>query len=95
MRTLRVVAAHGEPSGAVVGTAVPIEGTAAGEAFRAGETQTVDDAAKDPRVFQPAIEALQAEAVVYVPLQGADEVLGVLSVDNARAGGRSTSSTST
>lgn len=83
---LRVVAAHGDSSGAVVGAVVPIAETAAGEAFRSGTTQTVDDAAKDPRVFQPAIEALHAGAVVYVPLQGTDEVLGVLSIDNTRGG---------
>ncbi len=84
--TLRVVAAHGERSATVVGMAVPIAETAAGEAFLSGETQTVVDAANDPRVFQPAIEALQAGSVVYVPLQGAGEILGVLSVDTVRDG---------
>ncbi len=70
----------------MIGSTIPISGTAAGEAFVTGDTQTVDDATRDPRVFRPAIEALGAGAVVYVPLQGGDGVLGVLSVDNARGG---------
>ena len=79
-------AAFGMRSGEVVGLRIPIDGTAAGDAFRTGETLVVEDATSDPRVFLPAIEALRPGPVVYAPLVAADETLGVLSVDNAKGG---------
>ncbi len=85
-RLLEIVAAHGEHTEEIVGISVPVEGTAAGQAYLEGVTHIVEDATQDPRVFLPAIAALQPGAVVYVPLRGADRVLGVLSVDNTKGG---------
>jgi signal transduction histidine kinase len=85
-RLLEIVAAHGEHADEIVGLSVPVEGTAAGQAYLEGVTQTVEDATQDPRVFLPAIAALQPGAVVYVPLRGADRILGVVSVDNTKGG---------
>ena len=85
-RLLEIVAAHGEHTEEIVGLSVPVEGTAAGQAYVEGATHIVADASQDPRVFLPAIEVLQPGAVVYVPLRGSDRVLGVLSVDNAKGG---------
>ena len=83
---LTVAAAYGMRSGEVVGLRIPIDGTAAGDAYRTGETLVVEDATSDPRVFLPAIEPLRPGPVVYAPLVAADETLGVLSVDNAKGG---------
>ncbi len=82
--SLTIVATHGGHAAETIGMQVPVVGTAAGDALLTGETQLVEDAEGDPRVFQPAIEALHAGAVVYVPLRGADEVFGVLAVDNPK-----------
>ncbi len=87
-RLLEIVAADGEHTEEIAGLSVPVEGTAAGEAFLGGTIRMIEDASQDPGVFLPAIEALKPGAVAYVPLQGADRVLGVVSVDNAK-GGRS------
>ena len=83
---LTVAAAYGMRSGEVVGLRIPIDGTAAGDAYRTGETLVVEDATSDPRVFLPAIEPLRPGPVIYAPLVAADETLGVLSVDNAKGG---------
>ena len=87
-RTMTIVATHGTNAETTVGMKVPVEGTAAGDACITGETQVVDDATQDPRVFLPAIGALQPGSVVYAPVSGADGVFAVLSVDIAK-GGRS------
>jgi signal transduction histidine kinase len=87
-RALRIVAAHGPRADETIGLSVPTEGTAAGDACRSGETQVVDDASRDLRVFLPAIEVLQPGPVVYAPFAGADGMFGVLSVDNTRDGRR-------
>ncbi|MGZ8734828.1 MAG: GAF domain-containing protein [Acidimicrobiia bacterium] len=85
-RKLTIVATHGPYAAATAGMAVPVEGTAAGDAYLTGETQVVLDASQDSRVFLPAIEALHPGPVVYAPFRGADRVFGVLSVDNAKGG---------
>ncbi len=87
-RALTIVATHGTNAETTVGMKVPVEGTAAGDASITGETQVVDDATQDPRVFLPAIGALQPGSVVYAPVSGAGGVFAVLSVDIAK-GGRS------
>ncbi|MGZ4714561.1 MAG: GAF domain-containing protein [Acidimicrobiia bacterium] len=84
--TLRVVAAQGLNADELVGMAVPIEDTVAGDAYRTGETLLVEDATNNPRVFLPAIEPLRPGPVIYAPLVASDETLGVLSVDNAKGG---------
>lgn len=83
---LTIVACHGEPTDAALGLTVPVSDTAAGDAFRTGETQVVPDLEHDPRVIPPAIEALRPGPVVYAPLRGTDEVLGVLTVYNVKDG---------
>jgi signal transduction histidine kinase len=83
---LQIVAALGSHTDELVGMTVPIEGTAAGDAFRTGEALLVEDASSDPRVYLPAIEPLRPGPVIYAPLVAADETLGVLSVDNTKGG---------
>ena len=85
-RHLEIVATHGGRATETTGMTIPVEGTAAGEAYTTGEIQVVRDAADDPRVFLPAIEVLRPGPVVYAPFSGADRTLGVLSVDNAKGG---------
>ena len=85
-RGLEIVAAYGADAEETIGLAVPLEGTAAGDACRTGETQVVVDAGQDPRVFLPAIEALRPGPVVYAPCGGVEGLFGVLSVDNAKGG---------
>jgi signal transduction histidine kinase len=83
---LTIVATHGVNAEATRNLAVPVEGTAAGDAFVSGTARLVEDAMSDPRVYQPAIEALRPGPVIYAPMVTADETLGVLSVDNAKGG---------
>ncbi len=83
---LTVVAAFGVRSDEVIGVRVPINGTAAGDAYLTGETLVIGDAETDAREFLPAIEPLSPGTVIYAPLVAADETLGVLSVDNAKGG---------
>lgn len=83
---LRVAATHGERSSSIAGMEIPVDDTIAGDAFASGETQLVDDALHEPRVYLPAIEPLLPGPVVYAPLVGADGTLGVLSVDNTKGG---------
>jgi signal transduction histidine kinase len=83
---LRIVAAHGPNAESIRGSTIPIEDTAAGTAFVTGSAQLVEDATTDPRVYRPALDPRVPGPVIYVPLTGKDETLGVLSVDNAAAG---------
>jgi len=83
---LTILATHGLHADATLRLEVPIEGTVAGDALRTGETLVVENATDNPRVHQPAIEALRPGAVIYAPLVAADETLGVLAVDNAKDG---------
>lgn len=83
---LTIVATHGANAESTRNMQVPVEGTAAGDAFRTGVARLVEDATTDPRVYLPAIEVLQPGPVIYAPLVAADETLGVLSVDNTKGG---------
>jgi signal transduction histidine kinase len=85
-RSLQIAATHGEHAAETTGMKIPVEGTAAGDAYTKGEIQIVRDATQDPRVFRPAIEVLRPGSVVYAPFSGVDQTLGVLSVDNAKGG---------
>jgi signal transduction histidine kinase len=84
--SLTIAATHGDRADVVGGMRVPIEGTIAGDVFRSGEARLVDDATAEPRVFLPALEPLLPGPVVYVPLTGSGEIVGVLSVDNTKGG---------
>jgi signal transduction histidine kinase len=83
---LTIVATCGSRAEVTRNRTVPVEGTAAGDAFRTGRPLLVDDASTDPRVYLPAIEPLQPGPVIYAPMIASNEALGVLSVDNAKGG---------
>jgi signal transduction histidine kinase len=78
--TLRVAAAHGDNAAQVRGSTLPVAGTAAGDAFATRQVQQVDDAGSDPRVHVDALESSSPGEVVYVPLIGQDQCLGVVRV---------------
>jgi signal transduction histidine kinase len=84
--SLRIVAAEGDNAEAIRGTSIPMEGTAAGDAFASGETQLIGDASADARIHAPGIAALQPGSVAYMPLATHEETLGVLSIANAKDG---------
>jgi signal transduction histidine kinase len=83
---LVVEAAYGERAEASRGARVPVEGTIAGDAFVRGENLLVDDATIEPQDRLPALEALKPGPVVFVPLIGAGQTIGVLAVDNTTTG---------
>ncbi len=77
---LRVAASHGDNAEQVLGSSLPVDGTAAGMAFTSRQVQRVEDATSDPRVHLLALEGAAPGEVVYVPLTGQDACLGVLRV---------------
>ncbi len=79
-KTLRVVASDGDRSSEVLGSTLPIAGTAAGDSFSTLQVQRVEDASSDPRIHAAAIEGTTPGEAVYVPLTGQDACLGVLRV---------------
>ncbi len=82
--SLRVTASHGENAAEVRGSILPIEGTAAGDAFSTGQTQRVDDASSDARVHVDVLEGSAPGEAVYVPLTGQGTCLGVLRVGRTK-----------
>lgn len=86
--TLRVVASHGDHATEIRGAIVPVEGTAAGNAFATGQPQRALHPISDPRVHVDALEGSSAGEVVYVPLTGQDGCFGVLRVSRTKGGSR-------
>jgi signal transduction histidine kinase len=81
---LRVAASHGDHADNVRGSALPVAGTAAGDAFEHRRVQRVEDAESDPRVHIDALEGSTPGEVIYVPLTGQDACLGVLRVSRRK-----------
>jgi signal transduction histidine kinase len=77
---LRVAAAHGDNAAQVRGSTLPVAGTAAGDSFVTRQVQRVEDASSDPRVRVDALESSSPGEIVYVPLTGQDQCLGVVRV---------------
>jgi signal transduction histidine kinase len=83
---LRVVASHGTDAAEIRDARVPLEGTAAGDAFTSGKPQRIDDPMSDPRSQLDALGGSDPGEVVYLPLSGQDARLGVLRVGRTKGG---------
>jgi signal transduction histidine kinase len=81
---LRVVAAEGEGGPDIRGREIPIDGTAAGDAYSTGAVQRVDHPSDSVRVRLDALGAVDGE-VVYAPLTAVEGRLGVLRVGRSKA----------
>ncbi len=77
---LRVVASRGDHAEEVLGSTLPVAGTAAGDAFSTRHVQHVEDASSDPRVMVSALEGTAPGEILYLPLAAQDACLGVLRV---------------
>jgi signal transduction histidine kinase len=67
---------------------IPIEGTAAGQVARTGESVIIEDASRDPRVTQSIViprDWPEMASVILVPMRTADGVEGVLGLAWAEA----------
>ncbi len=67
--SLRVVAAEDDSGAEVRGREIPIDGTAAGDAYASGEVQRVDHPSESARIRMEALGAVDGE-IVYVPSGG-------------------------
>ncbi len=78
--TLEVVAAVGAYAERLAGFRVPREGSLTGEVLRSGEAVMTDDAASDPRIFQPMVRSGPIGPAIFVPLTASAAVFGALGV---------------
>ncbi|HEY7136555.1 MAG TPA: GAF domain-containing protein [Acidimicrobiia bacterium] len=85
-QALRIVVARGEHAHEVEGVVVPVADTVAGAVLETGEAQLIEDASTHPGIYGPGIEALRAGPVVYAPLTGENDTIGVLAVGNVKGG---------
>ncbi len=69
------------------GVTFPVEGSVSGEVVRTGRPAVVDDAAGDPRAYQPAVKLGGIGPAVFVPLSARGSPFGTLGAANL-AGGR-------
>jgi signal transduction histidine kinase len=83
---LRVVAASGESADSVLGMTLPIENTVAGDVWRRGRGEVIDDASTHPRIYRAAMDPLRAGPAIFAPLSSEAESLGVLSISNIKGG---------
>ena len=79
---LAVVLGPGEDT--LGGRRMPLAGSFSGEAIRRGGPVVSDDAQHDPRGFAPALRTAQVSAVLAVPLQTSERVVGALNVHDPR-----------
>jgi signal transduction histidine kinase len=80
---LRVVAAEDDDDSDIRGVEIPIDGTAAGDAFITGIVQRVDHPSESARIRIDALGAVDGE-VVYAPLAAREGRLGVLRVGRSK-----------
>ncbi len=85
---LRFRAATGPDSEDLVDMVVPLEGSIAGAIISENRAIIIDDAAHDPRHFKGVDEELefQTRAILGVPMQIRESLIGVLEVLNKRQG---------
>ncbi len=62
------------------GLRLPINESLSGYSIKTGELQLCNDVELDPRVNQPACKAQGIEAMLLIPLEHSDDVVGVLKV---------------
>lgn len=77
---LEVVAAAGVYADRLRGFSVPRDGSLTGEVLRSGEPVFSDDAAADPRIFQPMVHVGPIGPAIFVPLGPRAAVFGSLGV---------------
>ena len=88
--TLRIGAvadAEGQRAPQLEGLRVPIEGTAAGDAYRSGRHELLVEGGHDPRVFRSGVQSFAPGPIAYVPLTGESGALGVVAFER-EVGGR-------
>jgi signal transduction histidine kinase len=83
---LRVVASDDDEMADIRDRTVPVDGTAAGDAFTGAELQRVSDPTSNPRVRIDVLGATADGEVVYAPLAAVEGCLGVLRVGRSKAG---------
>ncbi|MDP8907768.1 MAG: GAF domain-containing protein, partial [Chloroflexota bacterium] len=79
---LAVVVGTGE--GGVQGQRMPLVGSFSGEAIRTGQPVVSDDARHDPRGCASAVRASGGTALLSVPLQTSERVVGAITVQDPR-----------
>ena len=79
-------AAVGERAEATVGMTFPVSESISGDVMRSRAPLLVENAASDPRVYQPVVRIGHVGPVLFVPLAVGDQVFGTLSVANEPGG---------
>jgi signal transduction histidine kinase len=76
----------GEGSQALIGQAVPLEGSLAGAIWREQRTLSVEDASADPRHYRKVDQSLDFEtrSLLGVPMRSKQRLIGVLEAVNKR-----------
>jgi signal transduction histidine kinase len=82
---LAVEAADGLLAEQLRGTVFPAQGSVTGEVMRTGKAVVLADASADERVIQPIVRA-EVGPSVFLPLAARGNVLGTLTVANAKGG---------
>jgi two-component system, NarL family, sensor histidine kinase DevS len=82
---LEVAAADGLLAEELLGTVFPAQGSVTGEVMRTGKPMVLADASADERVIQPIVRAGVGPAV-FIPLAVRGNILGTLTVANAKGG---------
>lgn len=85
---VRVVAANGEGSDALLGTRLALEGSKAGRVLARRRSERVDSLADDPEVDHEAVRRVGAETAVYVPLVHGGRPIGVIVAHDKLTGDR-------
>src|ERR671937_2073457 len=75
---LRIQAAAGEGSGAVVGVILPRAGSKAGRILERRRSERVDSILEDPEIHQDTTRQLAATSGLFVPLVAREEAIGVV-----------------
>ncbi len=85
-RSLRVIARAGKSDALLFPDAMPIEGSLAGHAYRAGEPVVSNDLEHDPRMSDDIRRASVLRSLLIVPLVVRDSSMGVLLVSDRTNG---------
>jgi signal transduction histidine kinase len=81
-------AAVGERAEPLVGMTFPASRSISGEVMQSRQPLVVEDAAADPRVYQPVVRLGHVGPALFVPLAVGNRVFGTLSVANEPGGRR-------
>jgi signal transduction histidine kinase len=79
---LRLIAASGELSEDLPGSAVPVETTLAGLCYRSGRPVISNDVSGDPRADPAVTNQFKTRSLLSVPLLVRGEAIGVLTISN-------------